>query len=164
MEFIHNSRNTLDCEAVFEDEFFLQPIDGMPENYKGCPINLIEQDISLYDDLIESITHRIEIEEWGIDPKRQCFTIGDYLIRNARDIKEFDTNQYSFLVNQIFEHCLVYISKEYSTQQNIFGKYVKLRFDFDDIKTSVINYVNWQLDKLTQLSLLDSSLIQEASQ
>ena len=101
MQFNHIVRTYFTCEDIFEDSFFLSPNQDMPDEFKGLEINILDQDIEVYDNLVQRITLEFEHEGWILDPKNEDITIGDYCVRSANDIKKFDHKTYWFLVNAI---------------------------------------------------------------
>ena len=165
MEFNYTKRVTFSSPNILEDSFFLQPLDGdMDDDFKGLEINLIDQDINLYDNLIECITHKIDIEEWNLSTNNGGeLRIGDYTASDHRDIKICDRITYNFLCGMIYDHCRTYI-KELPMQKNKIGSLIKLRFDLEEVYKAVINYVNWQLDKLCDVTIIYDEITQEAHQ
>ncbi len=160
MEFTATEHFTFISKPVFQDSFFIHPIQDMGDDFKGFEINPFTKDnIQVYDRIISTLTYKINLREWDIEGRRSRISIGgEYALNRGNDVRILDQSTFLRLVRYVTNDLINPYVKDLVAKSK-----TRLIFRDEDLEESARNYVEWQLDKFLEFETLDHGIEQELS-
>ena len=155
MEFTITEHFVFVSKPVFQDSFFIHPLQDMGDDFKGFEINPHSNDLTIYDSLIWVLEGAIRSRRWDIEGRRSRISInGDYALMRGNDVRILAQDIFLRLSGIIIQDLI---------EPYILNSASSLTYDDEKLERTAHNYVEWQLDKFLDLETSDHGIKQKLS-